>query len=115
MDIPSPPDNYKDYLSPYKACLFDSYCGEPVAWGFKIIKYMSDEEFRELGLHGKLVCGRPENWFLITKQLTRSEAEEKYGAVTDEVFGVRGGWKTVTFGTTTFMSPQLKAPKFSST
>lgn len=108
MDNPSPPSNYEDYLSPFQACLFDGYCGEPVAWGFKIVHRMNDEQFSELHSHGKVVCGGLGHWYLILKELTRAEAEEKYGAVTDEVFGVRGGWKRVTFGTTTFMSRQFK-------
>ena len=110
MEETLPPPGYDDDLSEHKACLFDSYCGEPLAWGFELRRRLGDSRFDALSQYGKLECSYP-RWFLITRELTREEAVAKYGEVTNEVFGPRGGWKSVTFGNKTFMSPRLKKPK----
>ena len=64
--------------------LYDSWCGEPI----QFIHY-EDEK-------------------LIVTNLTREEAIEKYGLVTNEDFGPKGGWKSVTFGTTKFISKYMR-------
>jgi hypothetical protein len=48
------------------------------------------------------------DWFLITRKLTREEAIQKYGPISDEEIGPRGGWKSVTFGSTRFCSSYLR-------
>lgn len=96
-----------DYLSPYKAQIFDSWSGEPIGWGYRITRRIGDEKFGELDLFGGLECIYPD-WYLIRKYLTRKEAIEKYGKVTDEEYGPRGGWRSVTFGKTKFISKHLK-------
>lgn len=48
------------------------------------------------------------NVCLIDKFLTRDEAIKKYGEITDEEYGTRGGWKSVTFGETKFNHKLLK-------
>lgn len=105
------PLGYENYLSGYQMVLVDGWCGEPVAWGFKIIHYLGDDLFNKLGQHGKLHCVQPGSWVLIKKTLTRQEALEKYGAITEEIYGPRGGWKSVTFGEKKFISPYLKSKK----
>jgi hypothetical protein len=30
------PVGFEDALSPFGPCIFDGYCGEPIAWGYKI-------------------------------------------------------------------------------
>jgi len=104
------PEGYDDALSDYKACLFDSWCGKPVAWGFEILKRISDKRFAALGDYGSLECSYP-TWFLIVRRLTRVEAVTLYGPVSAEGFGPRGGWKSVTFGTTKFISRSLREPR----
>ncbi len=100
------PKGFETFLSDYKPCVFDSYCGEPVGWCFAITKNMSDEEFQALGKFGKLECLRP-RWYLITIWLTREDAIAKYGKETAREVGARGGIKTITFGSTTFMRKEL--------
>lgn len=68
------------------AILYDSWCGEPLQFGY----YEN---------------GKP----IITDSLTREKAIEKYGPITNEEFGPKGGWKSVTFGTTKFISKLMKA------
>lgn len=100
------PKGYESFLSKYKPCLFDSYCGEPVGWGFEIKKRMPEDMFNGLRQFGSLECIYP-TWFLITKYLTRREAIEKYGDVTEEDRGPRGGFRSITFGKKTFMRKEL--------
>jgi hypothetical protein len=107
MDAVDPPAGYESELSPFKACLFDSYCGEPIAWGFELKKQLGEDRFQALRQFGKMECSYPK-WFLIVRELSREEAVLKYGEVTAEEFGPRGGWKSVTFGTKKFLSPRLK-------
>lgn len=109
MYIPKKPKGYEDALGEFGPQLFDSYSGEPVAWGFRIIRHLGDK-FDALRLFGKLECSYPD-WFLITKELTFKEAIEKYGKVTSMVTGPRGGFRKITFGETEFSSKRL-APNF---
>lgn len=101
---------FEDYLSDFGPIFRDSWSGEVVAWGFRLINRLGDEKFGELGKHGSLECDYSGygTWFLITKRLTREEAIEKFGEITDEEFGPRGGWKSVTFGNKKFISKCLK-------
>lgn len=101
------PKGFENCLSEYGLQLYDGYCGEPIMWGFKILYHLGEEKFRELGKFGDLECSYP-NWFLITKKLTREEAIKKYGTITDEEYGPRGGWKTSTFGEKRFCSQVLR-------
>lgn len=105
------PVGFEQYLSGFKPCIFDSWCGEPVAWGFEIYGSPDAQKFAELRAYGEIesIRGRYDmTWYLITKSLTRQEAIEKYGPITNEEFGPRGGWKSVTFGDKKFISPRLK-------
>lgn len=106
-DFHTKPKGYENDLSEYKACLFDSCCGEPVAWGFQILRHLGQERFDALRQYGSLECSYP-TWFLIVKSLTRAEAIDKYGPVTSEEFGPRGGWRSATFGTRKFLSKAVR-------
>ena len=77
-------------------------------WCFELLKRITETRFEALRQFGSLECSYP-TWFLITKALTRKEAIEAYGAITDEEFGPRGGWKSVTFGDKKFISRKLRA------
>jgi hypothetical protein len=101
------PEGFESHLSNYKTCYYDQACGEPVGWGFEIVRRMSPERFQALSEFGILECAFP-RCFLIVKQLTRMEAIEKYGAITAESYGPRGGWRSVTFGETRFISKALR-------
>lgn len=102
------PAGYEDDLSDFKECLFDGYSGEPVGWGFELLRRVEESRFEALRQFGTLECSYPK-WFLIRQTLGRNEAISKYGAITDEEFGPRGGWKSVTFGDTKFISRSLRA------
>lgn len=101
------PIGYENELSSYQAILFDSWCGEAVAWRFKIIKYLGEERFNDLHQYGELVY-TDLDWAIVMKSLTRLDAKEKYGEITEEIFGPKGGWKSVTFGDKKFCSKHLK-------
>ncbi len=104
------PEHLKVYLGTYGACFYDSWCGEPVSWGYEVVKRVDNPEYwKELYNYGDLECshGSFSRWFLVTKNLTREEAIEKYGEVTDEEYGVRGGFKSITFGDKRFISKRL--------
>lgn len=113
MEQPNQPPGFEDFLSGYTTVLFDGYCGEPVAWGFKIMRYLGEDLFQELGKYGTLKCidGFKSSWALVIKTLSREEAIEKYGPITNEVFGPRGGWKSTTFGNKKFTSDYLRPEK----
>jgi len=85
----------------------DGYCGEPIAWGRDSQgpdEILKDNEHKEC-IH--LGYGEPV-WIIVEKYLTREEAIQKYGAITNEEFGPRGGWKSVTFGDKKFINRNLK-------
>ncbi len=105
---------FGDILGDYGIQLSDSSCGEPIAWGFRLNKKCDSETWANLKKHGELFfTGDPysisaTNWSLLTKKLTREEAIEKYGSITNEEFGPQGGWKSVTFGKKHFVSNFLR-------
>jgi len=90
-------EGFEDALGPYEVQSYDAYSGEPVAWGFKIIKRLGEDRFNELREKAELECVYPD-WFVVSKKLTREEAIQLYGPVTHEEFGPRGGWKYIEFG-----------------
>lgn len=76
------------------------YCGEPVAWGRDSLS--KDEDLKP-GESKECIqtgydFGQSWKWVIVEKYLTREEAIEKYGPITDEPIGPRGGWKYVVFG-----------------
>jgi hypothetical protein len=110
MNNPLPP-GYENELSNYQAVVTDGCCGEPVAWGHRIIRHLGEERFQQLYKYGELKCLDMGEWVLMIKKLTRKEAEEMYGPITEEEFGPRGGWKSTTFGTKKFISKIMKPEK----
>ncbi len=95
-----------EYLGGYGPQLYDGYCGECVAWGYKVTKHCGDDVWRELGEYGKLECDYPD-WFLITESLTLEKAIEKYGRVSQIKLGPRGGFKNITLGDKEFCTKEL--------
>lgn len=108
------PEDLKEYLGSFGPQAYDAYCGEPVGWGYKIVKHCGDEIWSRLSKFGEQVClhgSYDTTWVLITRKLSREEAETLYGSVTNEEFGPRGGWKSVTFGDKKFASNYLRPEK----
>lgn len=104
---PTVPEGYENDLSGYQAISADSWCGEPIAWGFKILNQLGEERFNALREYGELVChrdGYKTSWSLAVKQLTHEEAIEKYGPVTHTETGPRGGWRWIQYGDKKFLS-----------
>lgn len=101
------PKDYEHDLGEYGAKIFDGYCGEPIMWGFEIKTHLNEKDFEALRNFGRLECVYP-RWFLITKTLTKDEAIKKYGKITDIEVGVRGGWKSITFGNKKFINRIFK-------
>lgn len=95
---------FEEYLGEYKACIFDADCGEPTMWGFAIIKYLGPTKFFELKKKEILECAGQRLWFVIRKYLTKQEAIEKYGEITNEEYGPRGGHISVTYGSKRFLT-----------
>lgn len=106
--VPPTPPGFEDVLSPYGPVAFDSYCGEPVAWGFKLQTRLAEDRYDALCKHGKMTFVDPSQWVLVLRHLTRETASKVYGPLTAEERGPRGGFISVTFGTKTFATRYLK-------
>ncbi|MFB6457071.1 hypothetical protein ACE38W_17505 [Chitinophaga sp. Hz27] len=50
------PAGYENELSDYQSVITDNWCGETIAWGFKIIRHLGDERFHQLRKYGQLEC-----------------------------------------------------------
>jgi hypothetical protein len=97
--------NLYDYLSKETYDLVDSWSGKPVAR----VRYVRDMPTELFNQHrDKMVCVTIGMWGYLEMVVTREECIERYGKITDEEYGPRGGWKSVTFGTTKFISKYLK-------
>jgi hypothetical protein len=99
--------NFDNCLSSRTVEIFDSSCGEPIKWGRQLIKQLGTDDFSTLYVNNTIEyisnC-----WYIIDRVLTRTEAIEKYGEITNEEFGPRGGWKSITFGNKKFISKIFK-------
>lgn len=102
--------NINDYLSEKEFELKDSYSGKPVAY-YKIQRIRIPEELFSKNRDKMLYSNCNETWMYLTRKVTRKECIKLYGPITHEEYGPRGGWKSVTFGTTKFghdfLRPQL--------
>lgn len=102
-------DKYNQYLSEYVYEIADSICGETVIWGRKINNNCPEDIYEEICKKLPLHYSYPTpNTMVITKVLTRQEAIDKYGEITEEEYGSRGGWESVTFGNKKFKSKFMK-------
>lgn len=71
--------------------LFDGWCSEPIAWA-RVGEPVIGHEWTD---HGSLA---------ITERLSPAEAVRKYGPITELKLGPNRGFKSVTYGTTKFIS-----------
>jgi hypothetical protein len=102
------PTGYEGDLSDYGPIAYDASCGEPISWGFRILRHLGEERFRALGQYGELDCVGGKTWVLVIRRLTRDEAITLYGPITEEKRGPLGGWKSTTFGNKQFISRSMK-------
>lgn len=72
------------------AVLFDSWCGEPIAWA-RVGETVIGHEWTSNGQVS------------ITERLTPAEAIRRYGPIAQIVLGPQGGFKSVTYGTKKFI------------
>lgn len=107
------PEGFEYYLGDYGIQLRDSYCGEPIGWGFKMVERMGEEKFRALEQFGTLHCDHQyySSWVLITDWLTPEEAIKQYGPIVNLTTGPLGGFLQVTYGKKTFISEKLDPRK----
>jgi hypothetical protein len=104
---PKKPRGYEVDLGDYRVLLVDSSSGEPVAWGFPLLKSLGEERFSALGQLGELACLDHVNggkYGFVVRRLNHAEAIRKYGEVTGRETGPRGGWRSITYGKTQFLS-----------
>jgi len=86
------PAGFEDALSSYDVVFHDSWCGEPLAWGFKILGRLGTNRFDSLRRFGELERVEMGRWVLVTKRLTPDDARAKYGEVTKLELGPQGGF-----------------------
>lgn len=110
MDGEKLDDKYAGYFGPFRAVVFDGYCGEPIGWGYAPNTRLGDALFKEVetSLKGaRWHCLDLGHWVVATRHLTPKMAVEKYGPITKMYVGPRGGYKSVTYGDKIFCSKQL--------
>lgn len=107
------PDKFLPFLGEYGGHLKDHASKEIIGYGYPITGTLGEDMWKELSAFGKQIFDpKAKLWYLIVYSLTREQAIAKYGPVTHEEYGPRGGWKSVTFGTTKFDNAIFKpAPK----
>ncbi len=103
------PEKFQEYLGEYGIVEIDAKAKQPVGWGHPLVGKMGEELFEELKQYGTMVYNpKTASWGLVTKQLTDDEAIQQYGPITNVEHGPRGGFKSITFGNTTFTSKLFK-------
>jgi len=89
-------------LSEFQSILKDRSSEEDVAWGHILLNPLGEDKFNELRQYGELVFIEKGKWGLALKKLTKTEVIEKYGPLTSEELGPRGGFKSAIYGATKF-------------
>ena len=103
-------ENLQNYLSNRSFDLIDPYSGKPIG-SYRVVSNMPSDMFNE-NRHKMFYLGNTTGgWGYLEEVYTRAKMVELYGPVTDEEYGPRGGWKSVTFGTTRFGSDYLRPNK----
>lgn len=103
--------NFEECFGEKTFTIFDGYCGEPIKWGRKVVKRVGEEDF-DLMRRAHNIEYISDTWMVIDRTLSREEAIKLYGEITDEEYGPRGGWKSVTFGDKRFNSKEMKERKY---
>lgn len=102
-------EDFKDFLGQFGVVVVDSASKEPVAWGYPITGQLGERHFEELKKTAEVAYNhKDKNWVVVTEKLTDQAAIEKFGPITNVEYGPRGGWKSITFGSTRFTSSLFK-------
>ena len=104
------PKKIKDMFGEYRPVVFDGYCGEPIGWGHRPNRYLEKPEFEEARKYGEWTYIN-DVWCLVTKKITKKEALEKYGPVSELKVGPQGGFRSVNYGEHTFFCRDLDPRK----
>ena len=78
--IPIP--EYEHDLGPFEVIFRDPFCGEPVAWGFRIVNELQEGRFGVLADYIRPLrceCISEKDWAVITYELTPEKAVKAYG------------------------------------
>jgi len=111
-EISEMPADLRKFFGGYAAQFHDGYCGEPIAWGYKVVARMDEKRWAKVSEYGPLECAHETGeWYLITKVLTPDEAHVQYGEVTGLELGPRGGFRSATYGSKRFCSKRLDPRK----
>lgn len=111
LNVSDMPSELRSAFGNYGPCIVDGYCGEPIGWGFKLMRRLGPDRWSQAQNYGELVFGGEGSWLLVTKWLTPTEAIQKYGDVTDVERGPRGGFRSVAYGDKRFLSKRLDPGK----
>lgn len=106
VELPAAVKVYEKWFYPYRTCMIDPACQEPVLWGWPI-------RYRDRESHYKLLEFLKANGFvtgydwkgrhiLVHKRFTYEDAVAKYGEITSRQRGPKGGFISNTYGITTF-------------
>jgi hypothetical protein len=106
-EVAEKPAEYADVLGDYGPVILDSGCGEPIAWGFSIVRRVGQERWDGLSKYGALECIRAGEWCLVTKWLTSNYAMKLYGSPNSEERGPRGGFRSIKYGDKLFVSRRM--------
>jgi len=107
MEI-SIPDKFKHSLGQYGVVITEG--NQDLAWGYPVLgEKLGHEPWEELGKLGRLEFDVPTKaYVLVTKAISDRELSEIYGPLSNVEYGPRGGYKSITFGTTKFKSKLFK-------
>lgn len=109
------PEKFLPYLGQFGPQVIDKNAGVAVGYGYPIVQQLGPELWAELGQYGKQLLINPQGpnkyYALITNVLTKKEAIRTYGPMTDVQYGPRGGFRSVTYGTTTFVDKLMKVER----
>ena len=97
----------ENYLSGEVYEMKDPHSGKPIAYFKTQVERMPEEVFNK-NRHNMVYSNTNNTWLYLVKKVTREECIELYGPITNEEYGIRGGWKSVTFGKTKFVSDYLR-------
>jgi len=99
--------NINNYLSEKVYELCDSWSGKPIAY-YRVQTSRIPEELFNENFDRMYYSNGNNEWLYLERKVTRGECVELYGDITEEEFGPRGGWKSVTFGKTKFKHEFLR-------